>query len=378
MSFSNYIKDNNIFENYRKNEKMTRENSHTNYKVNIKSIINLYKKDKKEEKEEKNININRRILTPNFNNIEKSNNLLNFKNEAENMFINNICDTNDYNSIYKNIIILLNNIIIEYKNNENKLNEIFKLIYEYIYNINDKRNKRKKPKSSIKKQKSAIQIVDNIFKGNINEKIIKNNNRNNSSYEKSQINELNYLIYINELHKKIFNLEQELNIKTAKQILNKKIKLQDYNKYYSNNDLKIRSQSFTINSLVNNFLNKNLLENKNEKKNKLKISLKDIINDFNYDNNISYKLKLFKNKNYLLSHPKLNYNGYFNNNKGKLSNIINEKLNKIPLETFGVKMTTKLQTNKNSDLYLSFSPTKFKVEGIRSNKNIKNLNLNIS
>jgi len=34
MSFSNYIKDNNIFENYRKNEKMTRENSHTNYKVN--------------------------------------------------------------------------------------------------------------------------------------------------------------------------------------------------------------------------------------------------------------------------------------------------------------------------------------------------------
>jgi len=294
------------------------------------------------------------------------------------MFINNICDTNDYNSIYKNIIILLNNIIIEYKYKENKLNEIFKLIYEYIYNINDKRNKRKKPKSSIKKQKSSMQIVDNIFKGNINEKLIKNNNRNNSSYEKSQINELNYLIYINELHKKIFNLEQELNIKTAKQILNKKIKLQDYNKYYSNNDLKIRSQSFTINSLVNNFLNKNLLENKNEKKNKLKISLKDIINDFNYDNNISYKLKLFKNKNYLLSHPKLNYNGYFNNNKGKLSNIINEKLNKIPLETFGVKMTTKLQTNKNSYLYLSFNPTKFKVEGIRSNKNIKNLNLNIS
>ena len=123
---------------------MTRENSHTNYKVNIKSIINLYKKDKKEEKEEKNIN--RRILTPNFNNIEKRNNLLNlgFKNEAENIFINNICDINDYNSIYKNIIILLNNIIIEYKNNENKLNEMFKFIYEYIYNINDKKIREKR------------------------------------------------------------------------------------------------------------------------------------------------------------------------------------------------------------------------------------------
>ena len=84
-------------------------------------------------------------------------------------------------------------------------------------------------------------------------------------------------------------------------------------------------------------------------------------------------MKLFRNKKYLLSHPRLNYNGYINNNNGKLSNIINEKLNKIPLDTFGVKMNTKLQTNAKIYSYLSFSPIKFKIEGIRSNKNISAL-----
>ena len=153
----------------------------------------------------------------------------------------------------------------------------------------------------------------------------------------------------------------------------KKIKYKNYIKFFSSNDLKIRNKSFTINSIVQNVLDTKLLENKTYRKNKLKISLKDIFEDFDYESNIFNKVKLLKNKQYLLSHPRLSYNGFLNNNKGKSSHIINEKLNKIPLETFGVKMNTKLQTNKKSYLYLSFSPTKFKVEGIRDNKNIKGL-----
>ena len=141
----------------------------------------------------------------------------------------------------------------------------------------------------------------------------------------------------------------------------KKLKLLDYNKYDYNN-LKIRSQSFTINN--NNQIGKN---------NKFKISLKDIFNNCDYESHLPEKIKLFKDKKYLLSHPKLDYNGYINNSNGKLSNIVNEKLNRIPKETFGVNLRSKLQSNKKTFLCLSFSPTKFKIEGIRSNKNIKNL-----
>ena len=82
-----------------------------------------------------------------------------------------------------------------------------------------------------------------------------------------KLNEFNYLIYINELHKKIFKLEQELNIKDASKIIyNQKIKIKNYKKVFSVNDLKIRNQSFTINSLGQKVLDSNILENKEYKK----------------------------------------------------------------------------------------------------------------
>ena len=371
MSFSNYIKDNNIFENYRKDERMTRELSHANYNVNVNSM-NLHKKNKKKK-------LNNRILTPSINDLEKRNKLSNYLNSNSSedeyiKYINNEFFSDDYNSIYKNIISLLTDLIKRHKNNFIKLNKYLKSIYEYIFNIENKINNRKKAKSAMKPAKSDINMVENLIVENPNDKINIKNNRIKSSYEKLHINEINYLVYINELHKKIFNLEKELNIENTKIYLdNKKNKFKNYNKFYPSNDLKIRSQSFTINSIGQNILNnQNLLDNKKHKK-KLKISLKDIFEDISNENIVSNKMKLFKDKKYLLSHPRLNFNGYINNNNGKLSNIANEKLNKIPLDTFGVKMTTKLQTNPKSYLYLSFSPTKFKIEGIRSNKNISAL-----
>ena len=204
MSFSNYIKDNNIFESYRKDERMTRELSHTNYNVNINSL-NLHKKNK-------NKKLNNRILTPNINDLEKKNKLSNYLNsnnsEEEDYikYINNAFFIDDCNSIYKNIISLLSDLIKKYKNNYFKLNKYLKSIYEYIFNIENKINNRKKPKSAIKPAKSDINIVENIIIENPNDKINIKNNRIKSSYEKLHINEINYLVYINELHKKIFNL----------------------------------------------------------------------------------------------------------------------------------------------------------------------------
>ena len=109
--------------------------------------------------------------------------------------------------------------------------------------------------------------------------------------------------------------------------------------------------------------------------NQMKINIDLYIPDIFIDEYIFYKniMQIFKSVNNLLYLVYLDYNGYIHNSNGKLSNIVNEKLNKIPMEAFGVNLKTKLQNNRNSYLYLSFNPTKFKVEGIRSNKNIKGL-----
>ena len=71
MSFTNYIKHKQIFDNYRKTEKMTRELSHTNYKVKIKPI-GVYNYNENEKN-----NFNNRILTSKNNNLHQRNKAIN-------------------------------------------------------------------------------------------------------------------------------------------------------------------------------------------------------------------------------------------------------------------------------------------------------------
>ena len=370
MSFSNYIKDKYVYENYRKYEGVVKEYSHSNYNYN-KSMSAKNNALKEKQK------LNNRIKTPNFNNIVERNKLFNsfdsFNNKGDSKEnLDKTYDSNDYISIYKNIIKLLKNFINEYISKNNKLCKIFNQIYDYINNINLKQYKRKNSKSAFKKGNNMFKSYDNILKNDTNEENTKKINVEFSPFEKNHINEFNYLIYINELHKKIFNLEQELNHKNANLILEKKkLKFKNFIKFYSSQDLKIRNQSFTIKGFGQNYLDNNYLNN-NEKK-ILKISLKDIFNDIECENNISYKVKLLRNKKHLLSHPKLNYNGFSNSAKGKISYIAKDKLNKISLETFGIKKSNRLKLNKKSLLYLSFNPNEFKAEIDKSNKNINTM-----
>ena len=373
MSFSNYIKENNNFEKLRYRDITQKKDFYSNYKANIKSMSG--------RKKIKNLMKNR-ILTPNFIKLEERNKFLNNlsskeNNNETNENINNINEIDDYNSIYENIILLLNNLINDNSNNSYILCKLLQTIYEFIYNINNEKNKEKiinRLKSPVKRGKSYIQMFyNNLSKENINNDKLKNKkskliHRINSSLEKYHINEFNYLIYINELNKKIFDLEQKLNIDSVKQNLEKeKIKNRSYlqyNKFYLSKDLKIRNQSFSINSPYNNYKQNSLLDNKKEK---LKISLKDIFINSDYEDKIIAKdLKLFKNKKYLISHPKLKYYGYNNNNE-RISNIVKDQLNKMPMETSGFKMFTKFQSKKKSNGHLSFSPIKFKTEGIKTN-----------
>ena len=191
-----------------------------------------------------------------------------------------------------------------------------------------------------------------------------------------QKNEYDYLIYINELHKKLFKLQHELNIKSAikrttKENINLLFKL-DPSKYYSMEQLRIRSTSFTINAQKEQYGINKLLENGKKKRN-LKISLKDIFNDI--EKNEKDDVKFYNNEKYLLSHPRLNFNGYIHNNNGRLSSIVNERINRIPKEAFGVNLHTKLQLNCKSHLQLTFNPIKFRYEKLQANKNLKTTKL---
>ena len=374
MSFSNYIKYKHIYENYRKDEnRNVKEYNTSNYKLTKKCMSAknniIYEKN----------NLNNRIKTPNFNNIIERNQLffsfdsLNKKGKSKED-INKIYDSNDFISIYKKIKILLKNIILEYNNQKSKLCKILHVIYEYIYNLNLKQYKRENFKSAFKKDNNILKSFDNLLNQNTNEgESNKKINSIFSPFEKYKVNEFNYLLYINELNKKLFSLEQELNNKNANLIYGKKkLKLKYCTKFFSIQDLKIRNQSFTINGFGQNYLDNNYLKNKNEKN--LKISLKDIFNDLDYENNIPYTIKLLRNKQHLLSHPKLNYNGFSNSAKGKISNIAKDKLNRISVETFGIQKNNRSKLNKKCLLYLSFNPNEFKAEIEKSNRNIKTMN----
>ena len=372
MSFSNYIKD------IVKFDKIIGENSYSSYKINSKPNNQSI-----EEKKTRN----NRILTPSAHGIENRNKLL--KGMSQREYIGEINENidpknefNNYSFIYNNIILILNDVINDYLNNNDKLCQILNSIFNYIYDIKFGKNKRNIIKSANKTKLTQLQIFDSNSsgldkrnKGKLSSKKNKITQRINSSIERYHINEFNYLIYINELHKKISDLEKDVKINSSRQISDKdKIKMKyhiNYDKVYSDKKLKIRSQSFAIKSKNNIEKNHNVLK---IKKNNFKIGLKDIFTDFDYENNkIPSGIKMFEDKKYLISHPRLNFNGYINNNNGRLSNIINEKLNKLPKEAFHVNMRTKFQRNKNSNSYLSFSPIKFKIEGIRSNKNVDGL-----
>ena len=354
MSFSQFIKISQLYGNYRKNSINISENSFNSHPKSLKLSI-FRPKTMKDKKLSTNVCFQRnsKLKISNKESFESD-----FKNKKS---------INDHKIIYENIIFLLNNLVNDNKENENKLCNILETIYNFIDSININ---------------STIQS-DNFSTLNTNKstKIIKKSSTYNASKKfplknkEIKKNEYDYLLYINELHKKLFKLEQELNIKSAKkrtvkENLNLLFKL-DSSKFYTLDQLQIRNTSFSINA-DKNYLRINKLFDKDKRNKNLKISLKDIFN--NIEKNEKENAKFYNNKKYLLSHPRLNFNGYIHNNNGRLSTVVNEKINRIPKEAFGVNLHTKLQLNCKSHLQLTFNPIKFRYEKLLENKN-KNINM---
>ena len=348
MSFTQFIKIKKIIEKYRKDEHKEEFNDR-----NVQTIRPKSMKDKK--------TITNRLLTYN----EKYK-LVN-KDNYDNNFMS-IYNSNDFNEIYQNIILILNSFININRDHESSLCKVLKVIYKYIYDLSYNNQLLSANYPSIMVSKSSKKIRRNKTSNASKKFELKNND--------FQMNEYNYLIYINELHKKLFKLENDLKIKSAKKRSLKENIKQLFNlnpsKYYSYNELQIKNTSFSIIPKKKTFVANKLLE-KGKKKFNLKISLKDILDDC--EKNSFSENKFYNNKKYLLSHPRLNFNGYIHNNKGKLSSIINEKINRIPKEAFGIRLHTKLQSNNKSQLQLSFNNIKYKVEKLRDNKKLQTLEI---
>ena len=352
MSFSQFIKINKIIENYRADNSKEESNNQT-YQESIKSST-IRPKSMRDKK----------VSTYKF--LKKNNKYKIVKNNNYDENLMNIYNSNNYNEIYENIIAILNIFINNNKNYEKLLCKVLKAIYKYIYDFNN--NRIKTPNhSTLIVNKSSKKFKKSRTSSNASKKFELLN-------QDFQRNEYNYLMYINELNKKIFKLENELKIKSAKKkSVKENIKLlfdMESGKYYSYNELKIRKSSFSIIAKKKEYKTNKLLE-KSQKKNNLKISLKDIINDC--EENLKSDKKFYNNKKYLLSHPRLNFNGYIHNNHGKLSSIVNEKINRVPKEAFGVNLHTKLQPNYKTHLQLTFNTIKFRIEKLRDNKNLETL-----
>ena len=366
MSFtSQFIKLNNEFGHYRQPE-ISKEDYSSQYHESLKSSTSTFRPKSTRDK---------KLSTYKFS-IKKTNFRFN-KDEVLDENLKNIKKMNNYNEIFENIVVLLNNIINNNKNDEIQLCKLLKLIYKFIYEINNNHNNNLNNNFN-NNHKASPEHNLTLTVGQNSKRIKKSRTCNTSKNIRIQnkdyhyqSNEYNYLIYINELHKKLHRLETELNIKSAKKKSTKEnIRLlfsMDTSKYYSKNDLKVRKSSFSINAEKKNFKINELLEGK--KKKNLKISLKDIYDE--YEKNVNKDVKFYNNEKYLLSHPRLNYNGYIHNNNGILSSKVNEKLNRIPKEAFGVNLLTKVQMNYKSYLQLTFNPIKFRLEKLRSNKKIK-------
>ena len=354
MSFSQFIKIKNIIENYRQTDEQKEDLSLHNNQESINS--SMYRpKSTKVQKLFTNKLFRKNERFKNINKIGFDENLININN------------SNNYNELYENITLILKNIINNNKENENKLCKFLRSIYMYIYDlyINSKTKVNTHPSLMVDKSTQQKKRI----------KTTKSHNKlkmKNIDYKK---NEYNYLMYINELHKKVFKLEHELNLKTASNKTKKNNIRLFFNmnsiKYHSDKGLTITKDFFSI-IPSSNFHSKdslNTISYQKQNKKNLKISLKDIFNDIEKKVNDNSN-KIYNNKKYLLSHPKLNFSGYIHNNNGKLSSIVNEKINRVPKEAFGVRLHTKFQSNFKSHLQLSFNPIKFRIEKLRANKNI--------
>lgn len=349
MSFSQFIKINQLYGNYRKQSIKIVENSFSSYHKPLQLSISRPKttNDKK-------------LATNGFS--QKSGKLKIDNRKSFESDLKHKKSINDYNIIYEKIILLLNNLVNDNKENEKQLCKILETIYNFIESIDINSTIQSENFSTLNTNKSTKRIKKSGTYNTSKKFLFKN--------REIQKNEYDYLLYINELHKQLFKLEHELNIKSAKkrtvkENLNLLFNL-DSSKFYTLDQLKIKNTSFSINA-EKNHLKINKLLDKDKRNKNLKISLKDIFN--NIEKNEKENKKFYNNKKYLLSHPRLNFNGYIHNNNGRLSSLVNEQINRIPKEAFGVNLHTKLQLNCKSHLQLTFNPIKFRYEKLIENKN---------
>ena len=380
-------------------------------------------------------------------------------------------EKNDSKTLYTSIIAKIENIMVNYKEDINKLCNILIKIESYINSIaiineTGRKNEAKKDDNNrfltLKGQnfKDNLESIDEIQNNkmlspindsNANKINLSNNNlfesdhyefenhiykrkinklmlKINEMENKFKIEQLSYLFYIGEYQKKVAELEKKLNInsigKMPRANLKKLLCYPNYIKFDINDDInpksipmynqknkrchcsinnlrknkqnslsksksdtlfisfdndltKIKDNKDHLNSCIDsscdikNIINNNNEEEKEREKEK-EVTFNDISN-IKIDSQLLSLDKIFgKNKNFFLSHPKLNYIKSLKDGNKITSWKLENQINSLPKE---ISKLTSLPTKKKNPLvFPSFlGETLLNLEKLRTNKNFRSI-----
>ena len=378
-------------------------------------------------------------------------------------------EISDNNKIYISIISKIEKLMIQYKQDRNKLYNILSNIENFInkiiqgeYSNNKSNNNTKSFKKSLSYNLENIdENKNNIIISSINNKKINISNNNllegdlqeseiciykrkinkllikiNEIENKFKIEKLKYLFCIGEYQKRLNDIENKLNMesidKLPKDELKKFLCYPHYVKFDINEDINPKSipmyclrnmrrkkcQSSTYDNRINkNILSKSdnefncydydlknnininsfdlLVDTKNDNNNdKVNINdieeekISDIEKDINigqvksavdlrkikFDSKIQVLDKIFGNdKNFFLSHPKLNYIKSLNEGNKMLNWKLDNQINSLPQQLSKLKTLSKSKKNALIVFPSFLNETLVNLEKLRTNKNFRNI-----
>ena len=405
--------------------------SNSAFKKKIKQkLLNEFNDNKSNES---NISIAKKVLNTN-NSIEQKNlEKLSLNNTQSSLYASKEkrFDKNENTILYNSILSNLDSLLS--KCDPKKLNFYLQKIFDYVNlivtEINQQNSQFLTTESSFLDVKKNIETFNNyqknisiltekitdlenellLLKSEENIKISEKkqirflNKKLNDLAKKHQMNELNYLLCIGDQNQKMKKLEKEYNMKSIEEMdKNELSKAVCYPRIIKFNENMTINPKITPLHLINKF-SKSQKQNENtekisKKKTKKKSYFmtdclthtkkfintetntdKEVINEkINKGKQIiknlsSFDSKFLKNKNYLISHPKLEF-PYFIYNDGNFNiRSKNDQYKKFTMNLFRLKFNSTLRKNPNIVIPSILGEAEVNIEKLRVFKNFDHL-----
>ena len=339
--------------------------------------------------------------------------------------------TNKNNILYENILSLLDFLLSRSTSNDSNfyLQKIYDFINLIVTEIKKQNSQFINNESNFLDVKKDIEIINNYQKyisiltekityleNEIlflkNEETIKNNEKRkikslnrkiNDQAKKYKMNELKYLLCIGDQNQKMNKLEKEANMKSIEKMNKSELsKVICFPRVIKFNENMTINPKITPLHLINK-LSKSYKETKDAKKilkmedkpkiycmtdgsmhtrqyiNTEKLTNKGIVNEkISKGKQITKNLSCFdskftKNKNYLISHPKLEFPYFIYNDGNFITRTKNDQYKKFTMNLFRLKFNSTLRRNPNVIIPSSLGETEVNIEKLRVFTNFNRL-----